>query len=409
MTELAPIDVAIVGAGPAGLAAAVALRRTGVARVVILEREDEGGGIPRHCGHSPFGFRELGRIMTGPTYARRLVEAALAAGAELRTRTTVVALGADGQLELATEAGTSRLAARRIILATGARETPRSARLVGGERPLGVLNTGALQSFVQLQRLLPFRRPVVVGTELVSLSAVLTCLTAGARPAAVIEPGDRPVARRPLDLFPRLCGIPMHYGAEIVDIRGQARVSAVTVRRRDGTLSEIACDGVLFTGRFVPEASLVRASRLAFDPGSGGPAIDQWGRCSDPTCFAAGNLLRPVETAGWCHREGTAIGRSVAHDLSRGLPARTPGLSVRRGAGIKLAVPQLIVPGNGEGGLAAVQLRVAHAIAGTLAATAGGATLWQRRRSALPERRLLIPLDALGPPEDAGELVIGFR
>src|SRR5499425_1876891 len=114
MTESAPVDVAIVGAGPAGLAAAVELRRNGVARVVVLEREDEGGGIPRHCGHSPFGFREFGRIMTGPAYARRLVEAALGAGAELRTRTTVVALGTDGQLELATEAGTSRLSARRI-------------------------------------------------------------------------------------------------------------------------------------------------------------------------------------------------------------------------------------------------------------------------------------------------------
>ena len=164
----------------------------------------------------------------------------------------------------------------------------------------------------------------------------------------------------------------------------------------------------IFTGRFVPEASLARASHLAFDPGSGGPAIDQWGRCSDPFCFAAGNLLRPVETAGWCHREGTAIGRSVAHDLSRGLPAPAPVVAVRRGAGIRLAVPQLIVPGVGEGGLAAIQLRVAEAIAGTLAATAGGAALWQRRRSALPERRLLIPLDALRPPDGAGELVIGF-
>src|SRR5258705_12890289 len=146
MTELAPVDVAIVGAGPAGLAAALALRRCGVARVTVLEREDEGGGIPRHCSHSPFGLREFGRIMTGPAYARRLVEAALAAGAELRTRTTVVAVGANGQLELATDAGTGTLAARRITIATGAREPPRPARLVGGERPQGVLNTGALQA-----------------------------------------------------------------------------------------------------------------------------------------------------------------------------------------------------------------------------------------------------------------------
>src|SRR5258706_6531113 len=141
MPELAPVDVAIVGAGPAGLAAAVALRRRGVARVVILEREDEGGGIPRHCGHSPFGLREFGRIMTGPAYARRLVASALAAGAELRTSTTVVALGADGQLELATEAGTSRLAARRGILSARARQTPRPAPPVGGARPPRVLNT----------------------------------------------------------------------------------------------------------------------------------------------------------------------------------------------------------------------------------------------------------------------------
>src|SRR5207244_582749 len=105
------------------------------------------------------------------------------------------------------------------------------------------LNTGALQSFVQLQRLLPFRRPVVVGTELVSLSAVLTCLTAGARPAAVIEPGDRPVARRPLDLFPRLCGIPMHYGAEIVDRRGRSRPRAGAIARepRSAAASLMTC------------------------------------------------------------------------------------------------------------------------------------------------------------------------
>jgi len=99
----------------------------------------------------------------------------------------------------------------------------------------------------------------------------------------------------------------------------------------------------------------------------------------------------------------------VADDLSRGLPSPAPAVAVRCGEGIKLAVPQRIVPGSGEGGLAAIQLRVPRAIAGTLAATAGSATLWQRRLSTRPERRLLIPLDALHPPDGAGELVIGFR
>jgi hypothetical protein len=271
-----------------------------------------------------------------------------------------------------------------------------------------VLNTGALQAYVQLERLLPFRRPVIVGTELVSLSAVLTCRGAGARPVAVIEAGDRPVARRPLALLPRLLGIPVHYGAALVDIRGDARVAAVTLRTRDGALREIACDGVLFTGRFLPEASLVRTSHLAWDAGSGGPAIDQWGRCSDPCYFAAGNLLRPVETAGWCHREGMAIGRGVAEDLARGLPDAQPSVAVRRGDGIKLAVPQRLAAGGG-GALDAIQLRVARAMSGTLVATAGDATLWQRRRSVLPERRLLIPLDALRLPAGADAMTIELR
>src|SRR5262249_15002529 len=78
-------DVLIVGAGPAGLAAAIELRRLGVARVVVLERERDAGGVPRHSAHTGFGLRDLRRLLSGPQYAARYVHLATQAGIELRT------------------------------------------------------------------------------------------------------------------------------------------------------------------------------------------------------------------------------------------------------------------------------------------------------------------------------------
>ena len=202
------------------------------------------------------------------------------------------------------------------------RESSRHARLISGDRPLGVVTTGTLQAMVHLHHLAPFSRPVVVGTELVSLSALLTCRKAHIRPVAMIESAPRPTARMPLLLYPRLLGIPVHYATDLVEIRGRSRVESVAVMSSAGRAT-IACDGVLLTGSFVPEAALVRGSHLQLDPGSGGPTVDQFGRCSDPAWYAAGNLLRPVETAGWSFAEGQRIGSAVADDLAGLLPRRT--------------------------------------------------------------------------------------
>jgi NADPH-dependent 2,4-dienoyl-CoA reductase/sulfur reductase-like enzyme len=397
--------VAIVGGGPAGLGAALELRRRGIDRVVVIEREAEAGGIPRHCGHPVFGWREFGRVLSGPAYARRLRDAALAAGVEIRTRSSVIQLYTDGKIELASPAGLERLTAERVVLATGLREAPRSARLVGGDRPWGVLTTGALQSFVYLERMRPFRRPVIVGTELVSFSAILTAREAGMRPVAMIEEHGHITARWPSAWMARAFGLPLRLGTRLVDVRGNGRVEAVTVET-GGKTETIDCDGVIFTGRFLPAAELVRSSPLRWDSGSGGPVIDQFGRCSDPAYFAAGNLLRAVETSGWCYREGRRIGGFVAEDVQGRLPRSPRRIEFECGPAIKLIVPQSIEVGMTDPS-AMLQLRVDRPVAGRLTIDGGGQRLWQRRLKTRPERRILIPLQELSIPPGVDRLHVG--
>src|SRR5436189_2448921 len=180
------VDAAVVGGGPAGLTAAAALRQDGAGRVVVLEREREAGGIPRHAQHQGFGARDLRRMLSGPRYAERLAERAAASGAELRTETQVTGWSEDGGLELTGPAGRTELAARAVVLATGCRERPRSARLVPGSRPDGVFTTSTLQQLVHLHGQRVGRCAVVVGAEHVSFSAVATLAQGGASVVALV-------------------------------------------------------------------------------------------------------------------------------------------------------------------------------------------------------------------------------
>jgi len=390
-------DVVVVGAGPTGLAAALRLKALGVADVVVLDRETEAGGIPRHCGHTGFGLREFGRLMTGPAFARRTVRDAARAGIELRLGTTVTAIAPGGRLALATPQGPAQLRGRRVLLATGVRETPRPPRLVSGTRPWGVLNTGALQQLVYLKGLRPFARAVVVGSELVSFSALLTLKAGGMRPVAMIEPGPRITARRPGDLVARhLLGVPVLTGTRLVAIQGGARVEGVVVEDRRGR-RDIDCDGVILTGRFLPEAAVVDRNVVELDPGSGGPVIDQSWRCSDPSYYACGNLVHPVETAGRCYREGLAAARAIAADLAGSTsPAAADGtLRVELDGALRYLCPQVVALPVAPPSRWVFNARAAQETRGRLALLADNAAIWSRRIHALPERRLTVPADGL--------------
>lgn len=286
-------DVVIIGGGPAGLSAARRLAELGIADVVVLEREAEAGGVPRHCGHSGFGWQSHRRIWTGPRFAaelRRSVE-----GLDVRTSTTVLEIKADGVLRIHDSKGLSEITAKRLLVATGTRETPRAARLVGGSRPPGVMNTGALQQHVYLRNFKPFERPVIIGSEWVSFSAILTSRHLGIRPVAMIEENSRITAPRPGDLIARLAyGVPVLTSTRLIAIEGGAQVEAVEIERH-GRCQRIACDGVIFTGKFTPENSLLTG---------------------DPDVMLAGNVQGTLKTSGVCWREGHAAAERIAGSLA---------------------------------------------------------------------------------------------
>jgi NADPH-dependent 2,4-dienoyl-CoA reductase/sulfur reductase-like enzyme len=285
---------------------------------------------------------------------------------------------------------------RTVLLATGVRETPRSARLISGERPAwGVLTTGALQQLLHLTRIQPCRRPIIVGSELVSFSALLTLRRAGIRPVAMIEEADRITAPRPAGTIARLAfGVPVLTGTRLLSILGREVVEAVEIER-GGQRERLACDAVVMTGRFVPEAALPRASHLDLDAGSGGPVIDQHWRCSDPTYFAAGNLLRPVESSGVVGREGEAAGRAMAAALAGHLAAPERRVPIVASAPLRYVTPQILaVPGDRLNGLL-FRTRVDRPARGTLRLLRNGEEIWRRKVSALPERRVRLPGELL--------------
>ncbi len=387
--------VAIVGGGPSGLAVASGLAKAGVDDVVVLDREANAGGIPRHCGHSPFGLREFHRVMSGPEYTRRLLRQAEDYGARVWTGATVTEIGANGKLTLSTDNGMQGLSAEKIVICTGNRETPRSARLVSGSRPLGIVTTGALQSMVYLKHRLPFKRPLIIGSELVSFSALLTCRHAGIKPVAMIDASPRVTIWKAATLLPRLLGTRLLLNTSLEEIRGQERVDSVTIRNAAGKTETLACDGVIFSGNFVAESSLIRSSHLELDTRSGGPAVDQYGRCSDRDYFACGNLLHPVDTAGWCWAEGmrTAayVNASLGGELTqsdRMLEIESSSPSIKYFTPQRIALPERLADRKHPG----LQIRFKDNFRGRISLRDDSGDLIGRNIRARPERRVLLSL-----------------
>lgn len=308
------ISVVVVGGGPAGLAAAIELRRRGVEDVLVLEREREAGGIPRHSDHPGFGARDLRRPMSGPAYARRYAQLAHAAGARIATRTMATGWDGEGALLVTGPDGAAALRPDAIVLATGCRERPRAARLVPGSRPAGVMTTATLQQLVHLHGERVGSRAVVVGAEHVSFSAVATLAAGGARTVAMITEQPR---QQSLALFRAGAAaryqVPLYMRTKITRIDGRERVEAVELTALDtGETRTVACDTVVFTADWIPDHELAVLAGMALDSGTRGPVVDAALRTERTGVFAAGNLDHGAEPADVAALSGRHAGAAAA-------------------------------------------------------------------------------------------------
>jgi thioredoxin reductase len=401
-------EVAIVGAGPAGLAAATELARAGAGRVVVLDREPQAGGIPRHARHQGYGLRDLHRLLDGPAYARRHVERAVAAGADVRTGVQVTGWAAERTLELTGPTGRRRLEAAAVVLATGCRERPRSARLVAGTRPQGVMTTGMLQQLVHLAGERPGRRAVVVGAEHVSFSALLTLAHGGAAAVAMTTelPHHQTFAAFRAGAALRF-RVPLRTRTAVRAIHGRRRVEAVeVVDLESGAVDTIPCDTVVFTGDWIPDHELAVLAGARLDPGTRGPAVDAALRTTRPGLFAAGNVLHGAETADVAALGGRHVARGVIRHLA-GAPWPAAPVPIVCDPPLQWIAPNAV--GRGEGRVARDHflLRAAEELIHPLVAVEqGGRTLLRRHVPRLvPGRSARLPTSWAATVDPGGDAV----
>jgi L-2-hydroxyglutarate oxidase LhgO len=319
--ELQSRDVLIVGAGPAGLSAAIELKKQGIKNILVVDREPEAGGMPRFCHHIGFGIVDLWGLYTGPRYARYYRELAEKHDVEIRSSTTITGW-VDSKLTFTSPTGLGEIEAKAVLLATGIRERPRAARMVPGTRPQGIFTTGSLQRFVHQEHLAVGKRAVIVGAELVSLSALMTLMHAGVKCGGMITEESKhqiefPYVLMKWGLADILTRTPIVTNARVTNIFGHKQVQGIEVTQNSKAFT-IECDTVIFTGSWISENEIARLGGLEIDPITKAPKISTGFRSSVEGVFVAGNLLRGGKTvyiADKCTIEGAQAGRSIAQFL----------------------------------------------------------------------------------------------
>ncbi len=361
-------DVVVVGGGPAGLAAAAAARENGAASVLVIERDDELGGILNQCIHNGFGLITFKEELTGPEYAARYEALARDAGVEFKLGAMVVDVSACREVTcVSAERGLERIDAGAVVLAMGCRERPAGALSIPGFRPAGVYTAGTAQRLVNIEGLMPGREVVILGSGDIGLIMARRMTLEGAHVACVAElmPYSGGLKRNIVQCLDDF-GIPLLLSHTVTRIEGEKRVEAVTLSEVDGrgrplpgTEVTYPCDTLLLSVGLLPENELSRAAGVELSGVTRGPVVNERLETSIDGVFACGNVLHVHDLVDFVTQEASIAGANAArHAAARGGREATTGdacgpdasrpgasaLPVVADSGVRYTVPQRIDP-----------------------------------------------------------------
>lgn len=342
-------DVAVIGGGPAGLAAAISAKKSGAEKVLLIERSEVLGGILNQCIHEGFGVERFGEALSGPEYMQRFIDELESLKIPCMPGSMVLELSKDKRIIVSGKDGLYEIRAKSIVLCMGCRERTRGQICIPGSRPAGVYTAGTAQNFINLRGYKIGKKVVILGSGDIGLIMARRMTLEGAKVLAVAElmPYSSGLPRNMaqcLDDF----DIPLYLNHTVTQIHGNKRVEAVTIARVaanykpiPGTEKKIDCDTLLLSVGLIPENELTRNAGIEIDEITGGPVVDEDLQTSVPGIYSCGNVLHVHDLVDYVSIEGEKAGKSAAeHVSSQGVRPRI--INVKPGQGVRYVLPQKI-------------------------------------------------------------------
>lgn len=339
----------VIGAGPAGLGAAVTLKEQGINDILVLEREAHAGGILRQCIHDGFGLTQFGESLSGPEYAQRFLDKAQALGIEIRTGCTVLELNQEKQITICSCNGLEIIQAKAVILSMGCRERTRGALAIPGTRPAGVMTAGVAQNYINLQNVMVGKEVVILGSGDIGLIMARRMTLEGATVKGVYEVQPYPSGLpRNLEQCLNDYNIPLHLSHTVTNIYGKQRLEGIEVSQVDetmrpiaGTQQKISCDTLILSVGLIPENELSIDAGVTLDARTKGAVVDEHFQTDVAGVFAAGNVLHVHDLVDFVTQESQALAVAVAEYIKTNtLPECA--LRVNTAAAVGHIIPQKI-------------------------------------------------------------------
>ncbi len=342
-------ELAVIGGGPAGLAAAYSAYQNGLRKIVILERDKELGGILNQCIHNGFGLHRFKEELSGPEYAHRFIEMLKDTSVEVRLDTMVIEITPNKQIFVNSPTGYECIEAKSIVLSMGCRERTRGAISIPGTRPAGVFTAGAAQRYLNMEGLMAGKRVVILGSGDIGLIMARRMTLEGAKVLACVEvmPYSGGLTRNIVQCLDDF-GIPLYLSHTVTNIRGSKRVKGITVMKVDenrqpisGTEMDFDCDTLLLSVGLIPENELTREVGISMDPRTNGANVFENMETSVEGIFACGNAVHVHDLVDFVSAESERAGAAAADYVKNGT-LKCDIIEIKNGNDVGYTVPQKV-------------------------------------------------------------------